>query len=549
MSTWVEKIESDVIGSNQCITTALGVKPLVYADYTASGRALKSVERYISEQVLPYYANTHSSSSYTGAQTTLLREQAREIIKKAVNAKQEDRLIFCGSGATSAINKVIDLMDLKKDISHDDINLRPVVFIGPYEHHSNELPWRECHADVISIPLNEKGLIDTQVLIEQLIKYKSRCTKIGSFSAVSNVTGLISDVPTITNILKQHNAYSFWDYAAGAPYIPININGDSPIDAVFISAHKFVGGVSTCGILVAKKHVFKNSIPSIVGGGTVEFVSDSSHKYVSQLERKEEGGTPAIIESIRTGLVFKVQQQIGTDTVKTLEQNIVKQAMKRFSMMKNIEVLGSHTLDRVAIFSLRFKHKNKDLHYGLISAILNDFFGIQVRGGCSCAGPYGHKLLGIDDQTSNTLAALIAEGEMIMRPGWVRLNFNYFINAKEFNYIIEAISLVSQHAAKLQVYYYYDKEKGVWLFQNKAAIFASSLDTFSMADANEVVTTKIASPNFEQLLNDAKSLMLNHISSWQIYQLELSQRAQQSCWFYNDNNIRTLHNKNLKEAS
>ncbi len=483
MSSLIEKIRQSVIGARQPISTPFGEKPLVYADYTASGRALGFIEDYIRQSVLPWYANTHTETSFTGAQTTLLREQARQEIRRAVNATGDDQVIFCGSGATAGINKLIDIMGLRLpfdlsaryrlDAMIPDSE-RPVVFLGPYEHHSNELPWRESIADVVSIPLNEKGQICQRTLAQELQKHADRELKIGSFSAASNVTGVKSDVQAITFLLKQHGALALWDYAAAAPYVAIDMNGDTPLDAVFISPHKFIGGPGTPGVLVAKRNILRNSVPAVVGGGTVMYVTPEGHRYIADHERREEGGTPAIIESIRAGLVFKLQQEVGVPEIERREHSYIQRALAFFQSCPNVEILGNAEAPRLAILSMRVSHGGRDLHYGFVVSLLNDLFGIQARGGCSCAGPYGHTLLGMDMSYSRALEVEIAAGAMVLRPGWVRLNFNYFIDEPEFDYILQAVALVAEHGWRLLPAYHFDVEAGVWRYQGGRNEYCSS---------------------------------------------------------------------------
>ena len=474
MSLLIERIRKAVIGQRQPIATPFGDKPLVYADYTASGRSLDFVEDYIREQVLPYYANTHTETSFTGAHSTALREAARKQVRNAVNGGNDDKVIFCGSGATAAINKLIDVMNLRLPA---ELNARcqlsaqlpeqerPVVFIGPYEHHSNELPWRESIADLEVIPLDAKGGIDLAALESALGRHAHRSLLIGSFSAASNVTGIKSDVAAVTRLLRAHGALAFWDYAAAGPYVAIDMNGAYPLDAVFLSPHKFVGGPGTPGILVAKSALFRNRVPAMVGGGTVTYVTPMDHVYSTDIERREEGGTPAIVESIRAGLVFSLQQAVGTDTIQARESALAERAMARLRACPNIEVLGSHDAPRLPIFSLRFRHGERDLHYGFVVALLNDLFGIQARGGCSCAGPYAHALLGLDMAYSKQLEAAITAGASLLRPGWVRLNFNYFIDDEEFEYLLRALELVAEHGWRLLSLYQVDPAHGVWRVQ------------------------------------------------------------------------------------
>lgn len=491
MGSLIEKIRQSVIGDKYSIRTPFGDKPLIYADYTASGRSLTFIEDYIREQVLPFYANTHTETSFTGAQTTALREQARAQIRSAVNGSSEDKVIFCGPGATAVINKLVDILNLRlpRDLSRRyeleqaiPADERPVVFIGPYEHHSNELPWRESIADVVSIPLAPAGHIDTQVLEQQLAAYASRPLLIGSFSAASNVTGIKSDVGGITAILKCHGALAFWDYAAAGPYVGIDMNAAAAIDAVFLSAHKFIGGPGTPGVLVVKDAVLNNSVPAVVGGGTVVYVTPEDHRFIDDHERREEGGTPAIVESIRAGLVFKLQQEVGVEEIERLEASFVSRAIERFSACDNLEILGGPDADRLSIMSLRFKHGTEDLHYGFVVSLLNDLFGIQTRGGCSCAGPYGHSLLGLDMAHSRAIEAEIAKGAFILRPGWVRLNFNYFIAEQEFEYLVHAIELVAQHGWRMLPYYQFDPASGVWRYQGAPAEMVASLEALNFND-------------------------------------------------------------------
>lgn len=510
MKTLIEQLPECVIGENQLFSTPFGQKPLVYADYTASGRGVTFIEDYIRDRVLPFYANTHTESSFTGRQTTHLREQARQQIRSAIKGNENDQVIFCGSGASAAIHKLIDMLNLRlpadldaryafsQQIPKDE---RPVVFIGSYEHHSNELPWRESIADVVVIPLARDGRVDQAALEQALIRFAARPLKIGSFSAASNVTGIKSDVEGITRLLHQHQALSFWDYAAAAPYVPIAMSeGDSEahLDAVFVSPHKFVGGPGTPGVLVVKKSVLNNRVPAVPAGGTVAFVSPNEHRYIDDHQRREEGGTPAIVESIRAGLVFALQQTIGTDTIMAREAAFMDSALARWSQHPNIRILGlndaSAKTPRLSIVSLQVLHGEKELHYGFIVALLNDLFGIQARGGCSCAGPYAHHLLGIDDDTSRALDEQLRLGHMILRPGWVRMNFNYFITDATFEYVLSAMELIASHGWRLLPFYHYDSVCGVWRYQPDAEEGAEASDCPLSTDFSDFVQQLVASP-------------------------------------------------------
>lgn len=542
MSVLVDQIRKSVIGDRISIETAFGEKPLVYADYTASGRSLSIIEDFIRDQVMPFYANTHTETSYTGAQTTAFREEARQEIAKAINAGTEHAVIFCGSGSTAAIDKLITILNLRLPAELDEQYQflqqipeaqRPVVFIGPYEHHSNELPWRESIATIVNIPLCPDGLMDLAVLEQKLVEYQDRPLKIGSFSAASNVTGIKTRVQKTSELLSRHKALSFWDYAAAAPYVEIDMQGkgDSPaLDAAFISPHKFIGGPGTPGILVVKRSVLANRVPSVAGGGTVTYVTPEDHRYIEQAERREEGGTPSIIESIRAGLVFKLQQEVGVKTIEKLETQFVSTAIKRWSCHPNIEILGNTDVDRLSITSFKIKHGDKDLHYNFVVALLNDLFGIQARGGCSCAGPYGHSLLNMNMTKSKAIEAQLVEGQMILRPGWVRVNFNYFIDQESFNYLLDAVEIIAEHGWKMLPYYDFDTENGTWQYQNWNASNRLSLNDMDFSgEKHKQLSVHKESLNVQ--LKIAKQQILEQPSSATRATIELPQNAKNLCWF------------------
>ncbi len=291
--------------------------------------------------------------------------------------------------------------------------------------------------------------------------------KIGSFSAASNVTGIISDVSAISALLHRHEALSFWDYAAAAPYVAIEMtprDGDALgyLDAVFISPHKFVGGPGTPGVLVARRDLFHNPVPSVPGGGTVAYVNPTEHRYLDDVERREEGGTPAIVESIRAGLVFQLKEAVGVEAIREREATFTHTAMHRWEANPDIEILGNHDLPRLSIVSFVVRHRGRYLHHNFVVALLNDLFGIQSRGGCSCAGPYGHRLLGIDIERSHGFEREIARGCEGIKPGWVRVNFNYFLTQAVFEYVLDAVDLVATYGWRLLPRYRFDPPSGMW---------------------------------------------------------------------------------------
>lgn len=490
----LKTLRKEIIGLNTKFTTAYGEKIMTYADYTASGKTLKFVEKYLME-IEKYYANTHTEDDITGELMTNLLHNSEKIIKKELNASENCFVIPGGSGATGAIenfSKIIglyippatkmrfnnimkkvtqgkyDIENLPESISADI----PVVFIGPYEHHSNILMWRESLVEVVEIGLNDEGYLDIKELEEKVsdMKYSDRF-KIGSFSAASNVTGIMTNVYEVSKILHKNNALACFDFAASGPYVEINMNKneESYFDAVYFSPHKFLGGPGSCGILVINKKLYDTTIPPTVsGGGTVDYVSDFGQDYVHNVEDREKAGTPGVIQIIKAALAIQLKSRIGIDTIEEIELRYTEKFFNFFKENKNVEILGPlDASKRVSIISFMIKYQDKYLHPRYVTKLMNDLFGLQSRAGCACAGPYGHKLLGIDKDKSSIFRNVIQVGVSSLKPGWVRINLHYSMTEEEIEFIINAIDFVSKNAYLFLKDYTVDIATGAWINDNK----------------------------------------------------------------------------------
>ncbi|MED6180717.1 hypothetical protein PIB30_012868 [Stylosanthes scabra] len=508
-------LRSQIIGNHAEFDSPFGTRQLVYADHTASGRSLQYNEDFIQKHVLPFYGNTHTCDSYVGSRSTKMLHEATEYIKECLGGGEEDAIILCGSGTTAAIKRLQEVMGIAvpsilretvlKSLAKEE---RWVVFVGPYEHHSNLLSWRQSLAEVVEIGLDDEGLLDMDALKHQLEAYKhSNRPLLGSFSACSNVTGINSDTRAITRLLHQYNAFACFDFAASGPYVEICMGreeGDDWYDAVFLSPHKFVGGPDTPGVLLMTKalYMLNSSPPSTCGGGTVDYVSGFHEKdtlYLENIEERENGGTPPIIQTVRAALAFWVKEYIGYREIEIREQLYINEALKRLTSNLNIKVLGNTSTKRQAILSFVIysttnslsrewqddddekQENNNDeeeeelnlweemgnkrgklLHGPFVATLLNDLFGVQARGGCACAGPYGHHLLNISKSQSLAVRSAIQQGYVGIKPGWTRVSFPYYMEEEDFEFILAAIEFVANYGQRFLPLYSFNLRNGRW---------------------------------------------------------------------------------------
>lgn len=445
-----------VIGEGTKIPGLYGDVPLTYADYVASGRAMRQVESFVMERILPYYANSHTESSFCGSYVTGLRREARAEIGRLVGAMPQDAVIFAGSGATAGINRLVNLLGVNRAAD-------PLVLIGPYEHHSNILPWRESKAEIIEIPEAANGGPDLEILTRVLTENAHRDLIVGSFSAASNVTGILTDVDVVTGILKSHGALAVWDYAGGGPYLSMDMGakGGARKDAIVVSPHKFPGGPGASGILVVNRDAVTTDRPSWPGGGTVTYVSPWDHDYSSCLEAREEAGTPNVLGDIRAALAFVLKDVIGQAEIERREEQYRLLALKIWQQNPKLKLLGGTSGHRLPIFSfVVMDAADQRVSPLLFTKMLSDIYGVQVRGGCSCAGPYGHRLLDIAEEGSEVLRNSIRAGQTREKPGWVRLNLSYMMDEPTVLYVVRAVDDLASNLSRHLGHYQIDAQTG-----------------------------------------------------------------------------------------
>jgi selenocysteine lyase/cysteine desulfurase len=466
------RVRQEELGRATRVATPYGPRLLCYADLTATGRAVGFVERQLAA-LLPYYANTHTALSATARVTGSLREQARHQLARGVHAGPEDEVLFVGSGATAAVNKLVGMLGLRipEPLEREHRlsaaiprERRPVVLAGPYEHHSNELPWLESIAELVEVALGPDGAIDLADLERKARAHRDRPLVIGAISAASNVTGVLTDVAAVARILHAEGAVCCVDYAAAGPYVPIDMHPPDPaarLDAVFLSVHKCMGGPGASGVLVAHRSLFRSRVPERPGGGTVDYVSSFEKlqvDYAPRLAEREEGGTPNILGDVRAGLAFALRELLGPERIREHELRLADQAWRRLAGHPRLRLLGPGTGERLPILSFNVE----GLHHDLVSALLDQLFGIQNRAGCSCAGPYGHRLLGIDREHSAAYRRLIGLGLLGVKPGWVRISLPYYFSEADVDFVLSAVELLADEGEAFVPLYRLGWRDGLW---------------------------------------------------------------------------------------
>ncbi len=462
----------NIIGINQTFQSPFGEKKIVYTDWTASGRLYKIIEEKLITNFGPFVANTHTETTISGTAMTLAYHKARNIIKAHVNANENDVLITDGTGMTGVVNKFQRILGLKvpenfkahTKVPHEN---KPIVFISHMEHHSNQTSWLETIADVVVVPACEKGLFSLNNFQKLLEEHQDRTIKIASITSCSNVTGIKTPYYQIAKLMHQNNGLCFVDFACSGPYVTIDMHPEDPecdLDAIFFSPHKFLGGPGTSGVLVFNKKLYQNMVPDNPGGGTVAWTNPwGLHQYVDNIEDREDGGTPGFLQVIKTALAIQLKEKMGIQNILDREKELVSYVFDELQTVPNIKILATAHQDRLGVISFYID----DLHFNLGVKLLNDKFGIQTRGGCSCAGTYGHYLLNVDQETSNNLVCQINSGDLIQKPGWIRMSIHPTTTNAEIAFVCDSIKALAVNHALWQNDYEYDNKTNE--FSHKSA--------------------------------------------------------------------------------
>lgn len=450
LELYFNDFRKDIIGVDQAFTSPYGAQKIIYTDWTASGRLYRPIEEKLMNEFGPFVANTHTETTVTGTAMTLAYHEARHIIKHHVNANSDDILITDGTGMTGVVNKFQRILGLRipenlKEFAAIPEEIKPIVFISHMEHHSNQTSWLETIADVVVIPADESGLFSIEALQVLLEKYKHRSFKIASITSCSNVTGIRTPYHEVAQLMHQHNGVCFVDFACSGPYVAIDMHPQAPdayLDAIFFSPHKFLGGPGTSGVLLFNKNLYKNNVPDCPGGGTVSWTNPwGEHKYIDNIEDREDGGTPGFLQVIKTALAIQLKEKMGVKNILDREHELVDYIFTTLNTLPNLHILANQHQDRLGVISFYID----ELHYNLGVKLLNDKFGIQTRGGCSCAGTYGHYLLHVDQETSNQLVCQIATGDLIQKPGWIRMSVHPTTTTEEIQYVCESILALAKN--------------------------------------------------------------------------------------------------------
>jgi selenocysteine lyase/cysteine desulfurase len=445
------RFREGIVGLRHTFTGPFGDQPLLYADWTASGRLYAPIEQCLLERFGPLVGNTHSESSTTGVVMTHAYQHAQALLKEHVHAGPKDVIITQGSGMTAVVNKLQRMLGLRLPEQLQPFfqlpeRLRPVVFVTHMEHHSNQTSWIETVADVVVVPPDERGLVDTEALGELLSRHRERPLKIGAFTACSNVTGVQTPVHRLARVMHEHGGLCFVDYAASAPYVDIDMHPGDPLeklDAVYFSPHKFLGGPGTPGVLIFDSELYHNRVPDQPGGGTVNWTNPwLQHRFVDNIEAREDGGTPAFLQTIKAALAVQLKEAMGSRAMLEREHQLLALLLRDLRSIPRLHILADHVDDRLAIVSFYVE----DLHYNLLVRLLNDRFGIQVRGGCSCAGTYGHYLLHVDPNRSHRITEKIDQGDLSEKPGWVRMSLHPTNTEDEVRALGEAVRVCVEKA-------------------------------------------------------------------------------------------------------
>ncbi|SFZ93079.1 Selenocysteine lyase/Cysteine desulfurase [Flaviramulus basaltis] len=475
LEEYFKPFRENIVGVNEFFESPYGRKKIIYADWTASGRLYRPIEEKLLNEIGPYVANTHTETSITGSAMTLAYHDARNIIKKHVNASKDDVLITVGTGMTGAINKFQRILGIKvnenlKDHTQVPEDLRPIIFVSHMEHHSNQTSWLETIARVEVIPSNEKGL-PCVIALEKLIEQYSDCSiKIAAITGCSNVTGIRTNYYEVAKIMHQNNGLCFVDFACSAPYVSIDMhpeNEEEYLDAITFSPHKFLGGPGSSGVLIFNKKLYKNLVPDNPGGGTVSYTNPwGNHDYIDDIETREDGGTPGFLQAIKIALSIQLKEKMGVQNILDREHELNAIIFKKLSTINNLKILAPEHSERLGVFSFYIE----SAHYNLIVKLLNDKFGVQTRGGCSCAGTYGHYLLNVDEPTSKSIEKKILEGCLIERPGWIRMSIHPTMTNEEVSYICDAIKEVATNHQEWQLDYEYNAIKNEFIHKGNHSV-------------------------------------------------------------------------------